>query len=98
MSENLIVIAYLTAKPGKEADARKNIRSLVAPTLAEKGCIIYDLHEMHGESTKFVFYEVWHSAEDLDTHAKSEHLKAFQKIAPEFLVGPAEITKWKKVD
>jgi quinol monooxygenase YgiN len=98
MPENLIVIAYLTAKPGKESEARKNIRALVAPTLAEKGCIIYDLHEMHGDQTKFVFYEVWQTAADLDAHAKSGHLRAFQKIAPEFLIGPAEITKWKKVD
>jgi quinol monooxygenase YgiN len=98
MPENLIVIAYLTAKPGKESEARNNIRALIAPTHAEKGCIIYDLHEMHGEPTRFVFYEVWQSAEDLDAHANSAHLKAFQKIAPEFLIGPAEITKWKKVD
>ena len=98
MPENLIVIAYLTAKAGKESEARKNIRALVSPTQAEKGCIVYDLHEMHGESTKFLFYEVWKSAEDLGAHANSVHLGAFQKIAPEFLVGPAEITKWKKVE
>ena len=49
MAEQLVVIAYLTAKPGKEAEAGKNIRALLAPTHAEKGCIVYDLHEMHGE-------------------------------------------------
>ena len=98
MAENLIVIAYLTAKPGKEAEARKNIRALIAPTHAEKGCIVYDLHEMHSEPGKFVFYEVWKSAEHLNAHAKSKHLKEFQKISPNFLAGPADLTMWKKVE
>jgi quinol monooxygenase YgiN len=98
MAENLVLIAYLTAKPGKEAEARGNIRALLAPTRAEKGCIVYDLHEMRSEPAKFMFYEVWESAEHLDAHAKSEHLKTFQSIAPDFLVAPVELTKWKKVE
>ena len=97
MAEQLVVIAYLTAKPGKEADARTNIRALLAPTHAEKGCIVYDLHEMHGDSAKFVFYEVWKSAEDLNAHAQSRHLKAFRKIAPNFLAEPIELTMWRKI-
>src|ERR1700735_3500689 len=87
MDDNLIVVAYLTAKPGKEAEAQKNIRALLAPTRAEQGCIVDDLHEMHGDPARFVFYEVWKSAEDLDAHAKSGHLTAFRKIAPDFLAG-----------
>lgn len=98
MAENLIVIAYLTAKPGKEAEARKNIRALIAPTHAENGCILYDLHEMHGDPAKFMFYEVWKSAEHLNAHAKSKHLKAFQSLAPTFLVGTPDLTMWKKVE
>ena len=98
MDDNLIVVAYLTAKPGKEAEAQKNIRALLAPTRAEKGCIVYDLHEMHGDPARFVFYEVWKSAEDLDAHAKSGHLTAFRKIAPDFLAGPVELTMWRKVE
>jgi quinol monooxygenase YgiN len=98
MAEQLVVIAYLTAKPGKEAQARKNIQALLAPTHAEKGCIMYDLHEMHGEPGKFVFYEVWKSAEHLSKHAASAHLKAFRKISPEFLAEPIELTLWKKIE
>jgi quinol monooxygenase YgiN len=98
MAEQLVVIAYLTAKPGKETEARKHIRALLAPTHAEKGCIVYDLHEMHGEPAKFVFYEVWKSAEHLNAHAKSKHLKAFREISPEFLAGPVELTMWRKID
>lgn len=98
MAENLIVVAYLTAKPGKEAVARKNIRALLAPTRAEKGCIVYDLHEMHSEPAKFMFYEIWKSAEHLNAHAKSKHLAAFRKISPDFLAGPIELTMWRKVE
>jgi quinol monooxygenase YgiN len=98
MADQLVVIAYLTAKPGKEAEALKNIRGLLAPTHTEKGCIVYDLHEMHGDPAKFVFYEVWKSAEHLNAHAKSKHLKAFRKIAPDFLAEPIELTMWRKIE
>jgi quinol monooxygenase YgiN len=98
MAEQLVVIAYLTAKPGKEAEARKNIRALLVPTHAEKGCIVYELHEMHGDPAKFVFYELWSGAEDLNAHAKSKHLTAFREISPEFLAGPVELTMWRKVE
>jgi quinol monooxygenase YgiN len=97
MAEHLTVIAYLTAKPGKEAEARKHIQALISPTHAEKGCINYDLHEMHGESTKFMFYDNWESAEHLGAHARSAHLEAFRKIAPDLLDGPIEITLWRKI-
>jgi len=98
MAENLVVIAYLTAKPGKEAEARKNIQALVAPTRTEAGCITYDLHEMHGETAKFVFYEVWKSAEHLNAHAKSKHLTKFREISPDFLVGTVDLTMWRKIE
>jgi len=98
MAEQLVVIAYLTAKPGKEAEARKNIQALLAPTHAEKGCIVYDLHELHGDPAKFVFYEVWKSAEHLNAHAKSKHLKAFRKISADFLDGPVDLSMWRKIE
>jgi quinol monooxygenase YgiN len=98
MAEKLIVTAYVTAKPGKEAEARKNMRALLAPTHAEKGCIVYDLHEMHGDPAKFMFYEIWKSAEHLNAHAKSKHLVAFRKVAPDFLAEPIELTMWRKVE
>jgi quinol monooxygenase YgiN len=97
MAEHLTVIAYLTAKPGKEAEARRNIMALVAPTRAEDGCINYDLHEMHGEPAKFMFYENWESAEHLGAHAQSAHLKAFRKIEKDFLTEPVEITLWRRL-
>jgi quinol monooxygenase YgiN len=98
MAEQLVVIAYLTAKPGKEKEARKNIQALLAPTQAEKGCIVYDLHEMHGEPGKFVFYEVWKSAEHLNAHAKSKHLKKFRENSSDFLVGTVDLTMWRKIE
>jgi quinol monooxygenase YgiN len=97
MAEHLTVIAYLTAKPGKEAEARKNIMALIAPTRKEKGCINYDLHELHGDATKFMFYENWESAEDLGAHAQSKHLVAFREKAPKFLEDPIELTLWRKI-
>jgi quinol monooxygenase YgiN len=97
MSEHLTVIAYLTAKPGNEAEVRKHLMALVTPTCAEEGCINYDLHEIHGDSTKFMFHENWESADHLGAHARSAHLEAFRKIATDLLSKPIEITLWRKI-
>ena len=98
MAEHLIVIAYLTARAGKEDGARKMLQALVAPTRLEAGCITYDLHEMHGDATRFVFYEIWRSAAVLEAHSKSAHMMAFREIRAEFLSGPTELTKWRKIE
>ncbi|MEI9866587.1 MAG: antibiotic biosynthesis monooxygenase [Limisphaerales bacterium] len=43
-SKNITVVATFQAKPGKEAELKKALISLVAPTHKEAGCINYDLH------------------------------------------------------
>jgi len=86
-NNNVVVIAESVAKPGSEDALRELLKSLVAPTLIEEGCIRYELHEQDGEPGKFLFVEAWASKEALQKHSQSEHLKAFGPKARELAAG-----------
>ena len=73
----LTVIATLKAKPGREADLFADLRSLVAPTQAEAGCLTYDLHRSHEDPGLFMFTESWAGRPAWDAHMGAPHLTAF---------------------
>ena len=64
----LTVIAHMKALPGKEQELRAALEDLVDPTLAEDGCVNYDLHQGVDDPSWFFFYENWESGEKLDAH------------------------------
>ena len=97
MSEPLTLVARIRAKAGQGARLREELRHLVAPTRAEEGCLRYDLHESTTEPGWFLLYETWKSEADLDAHFRTPYLQAFFSLAPEFLDGPSEITRWTKL-
>ena len=97
MSEPLTVVARVRAKTGQEARLRRELQSLVAPTLAEAGCLRYDLHESTTEPGWFLLYETWKSEADLQAHFQTPYLKTFFHVVPEIADGPSEITKWGKL-
>jgi quinol monooxygenase YgiN len=57
----LTVVAKIKAKFGSEAVLRQELLQLVLPTIAENGCLNYDLHCSIEDSTLFLFYENWAS-------------------------------------
>jgi quinol monooxygenase YgiN len=97
MGEPLIVIARLRAKAGQQAQLRRELQGLVAPSRAEAGCVLYDLHESQTEPGLFVFYEIWKSSADLDAHLETPHVKAIGELFPELLDGELDLTKWTKL-
>jgi quinol monooxygenase YgiN len=94
MSEQLTIIAKLRAKPGKEARVRELFSALRGPTHKESGCLYYELHQSLEDPLDFVFYENWASAEHLDAHLKTSHVRETFKEASEILDGPIEISRW----
>jgi quinol monooxygenase YgiN len=79
----LIIVAESTAKPGKEAELRAALVSMLAPSRAEPGCVLYQLHEDTVTPGRFVFYEIWKDAATFEFHTKTEHFKAIgPKIGP----------------
>ncbi len=76
----LTVIAKLKAKDGSEEQLHEELRNLVAPTRAEAGCIIYDLHRSVEDPGTFMSYENWESRPLWEQHMESmesPHLQEF---------------------
>jgi len=96
MSE-LHILAQITAKPGREADVRRGIESLVAPTLAEPGCRQYVPYESNLPG-KFFVDEIWDSQAALDAHMQTPHFLEIAARFPDLLDGPLVIEVLTKFD
>lgn len=95
--KTVTVVATFQAKPGKEADLKKALIALVAPTHQEAGCLNYDLHQLPDDPSKFLFHENWTSKAHLDAHLQSAHLQALVPQLDDLCVALPEIKIWKKI-
>lgn len=96
-AKSLTVIAHVKAKPGKEAEVRKELLSLVAPSRQDAGCLNYDLHEAQDHPGWFVFHENWESQAHLDQHLQKPDLQAVLGRVGQMVAEPAQITLWEKI-
>ena len=84
-------VATAQVKPEKREDFMAGAQACIAATRAEAGCLGYDLNASVTDPTAFVFVEKWETREALTAHSKSEHLKAWRKIAGECQSAPTKI-------
>jgi quinol monooxygenase YgiN len=78
----LTAITKLKAKSGAEEKLYEECRKLIAPTLAEEGCMNCDLYRSTDDRERrgtFMFYENWASKAHCKRHQESPHWKAFAK-------------------
>jgi quinol monooxygenase YgiN len=90
------LIARFVAKPGKEAELKTLLASVVATTNAEQGCKIYDLYESAGTG-RFFFWELWESQEALNAHSVSAHIKKMREHVGDLIAEPVELSHLKAV-
>ena len=91
MAENtdgVVVLYTAKAKPGKEHELKKFLVSLVTASRHDPGNISYELHEVEGDGSTFIFYEQWISPELLDAHTKTAPLQEFARRAEELMTHP----------
>jgi quinol monooxygenase YgiN len=93
----LTVIAQLNAKPGKESLVRQELRSLVAPSRKDAGCLSYDLHQAPDNPALFLFLESWTSKAHLDQHLQKPDLQAVLARVGQLVAEPPRITLWEKI-
>lgn len=98
MTDLVILTATMRAKPGREEELGRRLHALIAPTRAEAGCVIYDLHRSTEDQAVWMFYEVWRTKDDLERHGQSPHLTAFKATADEVLAEPMTLTFFRKVE
>lgn len=70
----LTIIAHITAKPEHIAHVKEELEKLIPITLAEEGCLQYDLHQDNDNPAHFLFYENWASRELWQAHMNNQHL------------------------
>lgn len=79
MSDQLTITASIIAKPGKRELVKQSLMNLIPPTLAEEGCLNYDLHEDLENTDRFFFYENWATKQHWLAHNDSAHIAGHKK-------------------
>jgi quinol monooxygenase YgiN len=82
--------------PGRERELEMHLLSLAAPTRAEAGCVVYDLYRSPTAAHEFLRFEIWTSAEALEAHKRTPHIRAsFEQRQREGW--STEIVTWQRV-
>jgi quinol monooxygenase YgiN len=76
----LVIIGSSKGKPGRADEVRPILKSLLLPTLAEEGCLRYEMNESE-DGQSWVFTELWESRALWERHMKSEQVARFRAIA-----------------
>lgn len=94
MSQTLVVVATITAKPGHEAVVEAALRQVVPPSREEAGCLRYELHVDNAQPGRFVMLEEWAGAEALALHEGMVHYQALgQAVAGKVDVSLERLTR-----
>jgi beta-alanine degradation protein BauB len=92
----LTAVTFIRGPEGKEAEVKRELLSLTAPTRAEPGALRYDLYQSVARPSDFMRFEVWRNPEALELHKASPHLKAsFERRKDQGWL--TEITLWTRV-
>jgi (4S)-4-hydroxy-5-phosphonooxypentane-2,3-dione isomerase len=75
------ILAYLTAKAGKEAEFQEKMLAQAKRCLAnEPGCLQFDVVQDPQNPARFVMLEVYKDDAAVKTHQESQHFKDFRPI------------------
>ena len=80
------IIAYLTAKPGQEAEFQKQMTAQAQRCLAnEPGCLQFDVVQDPKNPARFVMLEVYKDDAAVKAHQESQHFKDFRPVVGELV-------------
>ena len=97
MTAHTYVVARFVARPDRVEELRALLTGLLAPTHAERGCIMYRLWSSREDPRTFVLVEEWASDADLDRHLSAPHLEDAKARFPDLLGEPLEITRYDEI-
>ena len=81
----------IRAKPGCEAELRAGVRTLVAATREEPGCVEYGAYVSEGDPAAVRFFEVWRDEAARDAHVLTPHFQTFFALSKGLLGRRPEI-------
>jgi quinol monooxygenase YgiN len=65
----------ITAKEGEEQRVGDGLANLVAPTRAEHGCLVFEVHRDAAHPREFSIYEQWTDHAAHAAHQQSDHFR-----------------------
>jgi quinol monooxygenase YgiN len=92
MSDELAVVARLSAQPGRRDELVEACRGAVAGAAAEEGTLEYRLHLDASDPDVVWFYERYRDRDAFDTHSHSDGMRAFGKSVKDLLAAKPELT------
>jgi len=92
----LYLIAEIHPDQSKLEQAKAAYQALIADTLKEPGCLLYDLVVEEG-SSMWVMLEKWESVEAWNSHMETEHVKLINSISSQFTAKETKLRFLKTV-
>jgi quinol monooxygenase YgiN len=93
------IIAKIKAKAGSEKALEDAFHDMIIKVrAAEPGCQAYVLHKSAKDPTQFVWYETYADQAAVDTHMKTEHMKAMGGRIKDLLDGAPQIEFLQELD
>lgn len=93
----LTILVLIPAKPGRADALDAALKSLLAPTRKEQGCISYDAHRSNDDPNLFMMYETWESQAALDKHFEQPHMKDAIAQLPDLVEGGLNLQKFTRL-
>jgi len=80
------IVAYLTAKPGKEAEFKEKMTAQARRCLAnEPGCLQFDVAQDPNNPARLVMLEVYQDEAAVKAHQESQHFKDFRPVVSDLV-------------
>lgn len=93
----LTVVAIFRARADREEALASALRSMLAATRPEAGCLNYDLHRADDDPGLFFFHETWRSADDHRAHLDTSHVRQLLAMTPDLLAEPIREFKGRRI-
>lgn len=93
----VIMIARFDARDGMADVLTSRLQEMVRLTLAEPGCVRYELHQLEEAPAQLLLIEQWDTQQSLDTHMRTEHVRALVSDAPSLTVRNIEIVRLRRI-
>ncbi len=87
----LIVTGTVEIAPEGVEKAAKAAQRMVAETVKEPGCLVYEFSQILGHPNRFRVYEEWQDQAALEAHFNATHMVVFQAVLAEAGVVSADI-------
>ncbi len=87
----LIVTGVVEVSEAGVEKASAAAQEMVAETLKEPGCLIYEFSQILGHTARFRVYEEWQDQAALEAHFATPHMATFQAVLGEVGVTFSEI-------